>query len=182
MNKITIPAILVATVMVAGMFAFVPVEQASTVHTSAAGAAIQLKVITAAAVDGIELDTAPSTTLTCPDGCIVNGITLTIVTDTGDEELNIAVDAILVDGEAIESEIFDMVAGDDLTDVNIFTSTDPVRNIADAQTEAHPPIYVENDLVIPWLDIAGTWGAGDSLTVKFLVEEGADVTGTAVTT
>jgi len=32
MNKLTIPAILVATVMVAGIFAFMPVEQASTVH------------------------------------------------------------------------------------------------------------------------------------------------------
>jgi hypothetical protein len=32
MNKIAIPAILVATVMVAGLFAFAPVEQASTVH------------------------------------------------------------------------------------------------------------------------------------------------------
>ena len=36
MNKLTIPAILVATVMVAGIFAFMPVEQASTVHLSAA--------------------------------------------------------------------------------------------------------------------------------------------------
>jgi len=34
MNKLTIPTILVATVMVAGIFAFMPVEQASTVHTS----------------------------------------------------------------------------------------------------------------------------------------------------
>jgi len=34
MNKLTIPAILVATVMVAGIFAFMPVQQASTVHTS----------------------------------------------------------------------------------------------------------------------------------------------------
>ena len=34
MNKLTIPAILVATVMVAGVFAFMPVEQASTVHTT----------------------------------------------------------------------------------------------------------------------------------------------------
>ena len=32
MNKIAIPALLVATIMVAGAFAFVPVEQASTVH------------------------------------------------------------------------------------------------------------------------------------------------------
>ena len=34
MNKLTIPAILAATVMVAGIFAFMPVEQASTVHTT----------------------------------------------------------------------------------------------------------------------------------------------------
>jgi len=33
LNKLVIPAILVATVMVAGMFAFMPVNQASTVHT-----------------------------------------------------------------------------------------------------------------------------------------------------
>ena len=37
MNKFTIPAILLSTVMVAGMFAFMPVEQASTTHTSATG-------------------------------------------------------------------------------------------------------------------------------------------------
>ena len=36
MNKLTIPAILVATVMVAGIFAFMPVQQASTVHTTGA--------------------------------------------------------------------------------------------------------------------------------------------------
>ena len=34
MKKFAIPAILVATVMVAGVFAFMPVEQASTVHTT----------------------------------------------------------------------------------------------------------------------------------------------------
>ena len=34
MNKIVFPALLVATIMVAGAFAFMPVEQASTVHLS----------------------------------------------------------------------------------------------------------------------------------------------------
>jgi len=34
MKKLAIPAILAATVMVAGIFAFMPVEQASTVHAS----------------------------------------------------------------------------------------------------------------------------------------------------
>ncbi|MCE2506471.1 MAG: hypothetical protein J4F36_08400 [Nitrosopumilaceae archaeon] len=36
MKKLAIPAILAATVMVAGAFAFMPVEQASTVHNSEA--------------------------------------------------------------------------------------------------------------------------------------------------
>jgi len=39
MNKLTIPAILAATVLVAGIFAFMPVEQASTVHTTLATSA-----------------------------------------------------------------------------------------------------------------------------------------------
>ena len=34
MNKLTIPSILAATVLIAGIFAFMPVEKASTVHTS----------------------------------------------------------------------------------------------------------------------------------------------------
>ena len=38
MNKLAIPAILAATVLVAGIFAFMPVEQVSTVHTTLATA------------------------------------------------------------------------------------------------------------------------------------------------
>ena len=38
LNKIAIPTILAATIMVAGIFAFMPVEQASTVHTTIQGA------------------------------------------------------------------------------------------------------------------------------------------------
>ena len=34
MNKLTIPSILAATVLIAGIFAFMPVEKANTVHTS----------------------------------------------------------------------------------------------------------------------------------------------------
>jgi len=34
MNKLAIPAVLAATVLIAGMFAFMPVEKASTVHSS----------------------------------------------------------------------------------------------------------------------------------------------------
>ena len=34
LNKFTIPAILVVTILVAGIFAFIPVEKVSTVHTT----------------------------------------------------------------------------------------------------------------------------------------------------
>ena len=34
MNKVTIPTILAATILVAGIFAFMPIEQASSVHTT----------------------------------------------------------------------------------------------------------------------------------------------------
>ena len=36
MNKIAIPALLLGVVMIAGAFAFMPVQEASTVHTSTA--------------------------------------------------------------------------------------------------------------------------------------------------
>ena len=42
MNKLAIPAILTATIMVAGIFAFMPVEQASTVHTTAIGTIVDV--------------------------------------------------------------------------------------------------------------------------------------------
>ena len=66
MNKFAIPAILAATVMVAGMFAFMPVEQASTVHTTSGNSAIQevVSVVPAAADNDIRI-TCPETASGC---------------------------------------------------------------------------------------------------------------------
>jgi len=47
MNRLTIPAILAATVLVAGIFAFMPIEQASTVHTTIQASTSQLLSLTA---------------------------------------------------------------------------------------------------------------------------------------
>ena len=44
MNKFAIPTILLATVMVAGMFAFSPVEQVTTVHTGEIASSVQHKM------------------------------------------------------------------------------------------------------------------------------------------
>jgi len=105
MNKLAIPTILLATVMVAGMFAFMPVEQASTVHDSGA-------IITAG---GAVLDADEDL-----NDRIVAGndddITITIGTDNntpfivhqiiacGDSAVNgdIAITSIVVDGDSIE--------------------------------------------------------------------------------
>ena len=181
MNKLTIPAILTATIMVAGMFAFMPVEQASTVHLSAAGASTQLKTVTAAAVLGAVIDGGTVTTLTCPGGCVVKDITVTIVNDTGDEEVNITADTITVDGNIINHEVFDVVAGLDTTDLSLFQTGVGATNIFDSAVGVVPEIVVEDTMALTWTDIAGTYTATDSLLVKFIIEETADVTATAAT-
>ena len=56
MSKLTIPAILVATIMVAGIFAFMPVEQASTVHDSITAAAVGLACVTETLTVAGEID------------------------------------------------------------------------------------------------------------------------------
>ena len=87
MNKIAIPAILVATVMVAGMFAFMPVEQASTVHlsgtitTTSTADTAAIKVDTAAIL--VDTDTTIPASLITIDDFIDNEIAAILVdTDT----------------------------------------------------------------------------------------------------
>jgi len=55
MNKIAIPALLVATVMVAGMFAFAPVEQASTVHQSQASGDSLVRNLTWITLESVDI-------------------------------------------------------------------------------------------------------------------------------
>ena len=70
MNKIAIPALLVATVMIAGAFAFVPVEQASTTHTSAGNSTVETLTFT-------DTDVTEDTdvyTLTCTGDALVQAV------------------------------------------------------------------------------------------------------------
>jgi len=70
MNKLTIPAILAATVMVAGIFAFMPVEQASTVHATSALATVEVLTFTDADVtEGTDVYS-----LTCTGDAFVNSV------------------------------------------------------------------------------------------------------------
>jgi len=81
MNKLTIPAILVATVMVAGVFAFMPVEQASTVHTTAAFLSNQEVIKT---VTVTELTVTNNQVITIDLDAPFELLSLSVSCDTGD--------------------------------------------------------------------------------------------------
>lgn len=90
MNKLTIPALLVATVMVAGAFAFLPVEQASTVHTSAAGQGFKV-----ATVGTTDFDAGNIVTLTCTSQSLIYEITVDVtgsLAADNDYDINVDID------------------------------------------------------------------------------------------
>ena len=95
MNKFAIPTILVATVMVAGIFAFMPVEQASTVHTSGTTTLAQATDITNILTDTAEIGDFPVS------------VFATIGAATGA--------SISADIQALDTQIFDVNVSQDLT-------------------------------------------------------------------
>jgi len=108
MNKLTIPVILVATVMVAGIFAFMPVQQASTVHTTIQATQQNLVVLELTDPDQ---DAADTYTINCTTDYVVLGIVVhvagTQTTDANDLQLsaggeNIGAVVIFVSGVAQE--------------------------------------------------------------------------------
>lgn len=120
MNKVAIPAMLVATVMVAGIFAFLPVEQASTVHTSGT-----LVLSQNSNIDAILLDTATSipaehaalpatsevtdigaaspTTLTSPGTLLASGTAGVAYVECSQYTLDTAADTLTVGGRTFDT-------------------------------------------------------------------------------
>ena len=87
MNKIIIPSILAATILVAGMFAFMPVQKASTVHTT-----IQSTILQSVAKSDTDVATGDALTLTCTAPFVVHAINVdadgTLATDTVDVDFD----------------------------------------------------------------------------------------------
>jgi len=86
MNKLMIPAILVATVMVAGAFAFMPVEQAATVHTTIQASTTDVIVDsgnTKTIADGVSTSTQ-TITLTFTGDAVVTSIKVSIPAEGAD--------------------------------------------------------------------------------------------------
>jgi len=87
MNKLVIPASLVAIVMVAGMFAFAPVEQASTIHTiSGSGLIVETDTVTLADGSGTSSSTV---TLTFSDDALLYGLRIQVPTDDSTDDYDI---------------------------------------------------------------------------------------------
>jgi len=98
MNKLTIPSILVATVMVAGIFAFMPVEQASTVHDTIQATSVQIQTVDSTPA-AFAISDADVLEITSTDAYSLIAITCTIA-DTNNSISALAAPAITVDGEA----------------------------------------------------------------------------------
>src|SRR5574341_1816426 len=103
MKKVVIPTILAATILVAGMFAMMPIQKAATVHTSiiAGGAGNVLLEVTDANVNAADVYTVDCTT-----DAVVIGITATLAGTVTDEDLLVA-----QGGEALQATVVFAAAG-----------------------------------------------------------------------
>jgi len=102
MNKLVLPGILTAIVMVAGIFAFMPVEQASTVHATTTGInTIVVGFVNATDQNANNLDNAPEIIATAANAGIAC-VTIT-VTDPAGGSNEPAVD-IIIDGITVATE------------------------------------------------------------------------------
>jgi len=115
MTKYTIPILLASIIVVAGIFAFMPIDQASTVHTTIQDTTTQLvEVVSAeATVDNDEFE------ITCPatsTACIIKEVFL------DNEDINQAVTVNDIDASIDGSTLFQVVAAADNPNVAAATT------------------------------------------------------------
>jgi len=92
MNKLTLPALLLGVVMIAGAFAFMPVQEATTVHTVSGNGLIS-ETETATMLDDVNTNTH-TVTFTFSDDALVYGMRVNVpTTDTADDYLVTAITA-----------------------------------------------------------------------------------------
>jgi len=98
MNKLTIPALLLGVVMIAGAFAFMPVQEASTVHTTGAASGATSTTTTGAFATAGNLVFNCSAASACvvqeiyinSDGTAASVLTTVILTNGGTGALTLA--------------------------------------------------------------------------------------------
>ena len=87
MNKIVIPAILVATILITGFFAFMPINDATTVHTTIQAAIGEGFRVSSGAKSLGGVGGTSTFTLSCTNDCIVETIHAWTGGGTGDEDV-----------------------------------------------------------------------------------------------
>jgi len=166
MNKIALPALLVATIMVVGIFAFAPVEQASTIHTTTSSGLIT-EVETSIILDDSSSDTH-TVTYTFNDDALVYGMQIVIATtDTGDDY---DIGAVTVNGATlIRDTVFANPAADADIDVQ-YLQTHSFESV---------PLAIESGNTITLAieeDDSAAGGTSETLTVTFVYSANSDAT------
>ena len=151
MNKLTIPALLLGVVMIAGAFAFMPVQEASTVHTTG------ITVGATTTTTTVAFATAGDLVFNCgaDSGCVIQEIYL-----TGDGTTTSVLTSVTLttSGGAI-------VLAANIDDIAADTTTESVVDQASGAGTGFP-------IVIP---------AGDSIAIAAADGANGDVTVTIVT-
>ena len=157
MNKLTIPAILVATVMVAGIFAFIPVEQASTVHSTTLG------TIQSVTVTDTDLETGDTLSVTCTDTAILLSIAVDVEgSHAAGDALDINVD---FDGAATTyDEITDLVA-----DIYTGAAIDEINLLEEMADTLAGPIVIGPNGIIELEATESADGGDEAMTVTFVL-------------
>ena len=160
MKNYTIPAILVMTVIVAGAFAFAPIDKATAVHNEiidtlqvtipAAIAANSAKVFESGII--ADLDTNDTITLDCDADYLIQDITLDIgiFQDDADEEVDFA------------------IGGDDIA-TEIGLTSDSAVGILDGNVAAD----VDEDAVVTFIILTDN-GSEDLQNARFTVQTSGD--------
>ena len=142
MNKLVIPAILVSITLIAGIFAFVPVEKASTVHTTIQGT--QFNEFKSVFVDDTSVSNATATCGSGSDGLVFWTVSNSTIGDAGNALLT-STFTIVTDGDTSDGDDLQIVlstnqtavsgvvsiAGTTATDFNIGFTSAASQNIGD---------------------------------------------------
>ena len=100
MHKLTMPTILIATVMIAGIFAFMPIEKATTVHTTIQGT--QLNEVAIVFIDDTLVGNATAGCGTGASGIAYWTVSNTTLNDAG----NLALSSVFtIDSDGVTSDI-----------------------------------------------------------------------------
>ena len=166
MIKYTIPALLTGLVMIAGIFAILPVYEASTVHLTLQGDAAQLITISQT---GIEPGTGgqDQVVFTIGQAFIVHNI---VTTRTNDANNDCDMDAAVVSTN--------LIATTEITEPNPGTTAadGDQENLIDLATAGDTNVIFGSTTLIVQTNDAGACDADDSFTISAVIETRGDVT------